>query len=43
MFTQGVGFALWGVAGQFIPLAVVIPGAAVIGVVIVITLRPAAR
>ena len=43
MFTQGVGFALWGLAGQFAPLVIVIPGAAVVGVVAVIVLRPSAR
>jgi predicted MFS family arabinose efflux permease len=42
MFTQGVGFALWGLAGQFVPLVLVIPGAAVLGTVAVITLRPRA-
>ena len=40
MFTQGVGFALWGLAGQFVPLVLVIPGAAVLGAVAVIALRP---
>ncbi len=40
MFTQGVGFALWGVAGQYAPLAVVIPLAAAAGGVAVATLRP---
>jgi hypothetical protein len=43
MFTQGAGFALWGLAGQFIPLVLVIPGAALIGAVAVIALRPSAR
>jgi hypothetical protein len=43
MFTQGVGFAIWGLAGQFAPLVLVIPGAAVVGTVAVIVLRPAAR
>jgi predicted MFS family arabinose efflux permease len=42
MFTQGVGFALWGLAGQFAPLVLVIPGAAVVGTVAVIVLRPSA-
>ncbi len=41
MFTQGAGFALWGLAGQFIPLVLVIPGAALLGAVI--ALRPSAR
>lgn len=40
MFTQGVGFALWGIAGQYVPLAVVIPMAAGAGVLAVGTLRP---
>jgi len=43
MFTQGIGFGLWGVAGQFVPLAVVIPAAAVLGVITVVALRPYAR
>jgi len=40
MFTQGAGFALWGLAGQFLPLPVVIPAAAVAGIVAVVALRP---
>src|SRR5215472_5621505 len=40
MFTQGLGFALWGLAGQYIPLTVVIPMAGVAGVLAVGTLRP---
>jgi hypothetical protein len=40
MFTQGLGFALWGIAGQYAPLPVVIPLAAVAGAVAVILLRP---
>lgn len=40
MFTQGAGFALWGVAGQYAPLPVVIPAAAVAGAAAVVTLRP---
>jgi predicted MFS family arabinose efflux permease len=40
MFTQGAGFALWGLAGQYVPLAVVIPAAAVAGTVAVVTLWP---
>ena len=40
MLAQGLGFALWGVAGQYVPLAAVIPMAAVAGVVAVGTLRP---
>src|SRR5215469_5259216 len=39
MLAQGLGFALWGIAGQYIPLPVVIPMAAVAGVVAVGTLR----
>ena len=33
MFTQGAGFALWGIAGQYIPLPVVIPMSAAAGAV----------
>src|SRR5215472_5558542 len=40
MFTQGLGFALWGIAGQYVPLAVVIPVAAGAGVLAVGTLHP---
>jgi MFS family permease len=40
MFTQGLGFALWGIAGQYAPLAVVIAVAAAGGAVAVATLRP---
>jgi predicted MFS family arabinose efflux permease len=40
MFTQGVGFALWGLAGQFLPVAVVIPLAAAAGVLVAFALRP---
>jgi hypothetical protein len=40
MFTQGLGFALWGIAGQYLPLAVVIPMAAGAGALAVGTLRP---
>lgn len=43
MFTQGVGFAFWGLAGQFAPLAAVIPAAAGVGAVVVLTLRPRRR
>lgn len=42
MFTQGVGFALWGVIGQYVPLPVTIPLAAAAGTVAVLALRPAA-
>jgi hypothetical protein len=40
MFLQGVGFALWGVAGQYAPVTVVIPAAAAAGVLVVLVLRP---
>jgi len=40
MFTQGAGFALWGIAAQYAPLIAVIPAAAVAGGVAVVTLRP---
>jgi MFS family permease len=43
MFTQGAGFALWGIAGQYVPLAVVIPMAAAGGALAVVTLRPLPR
>jgi len=40
MFTQGLGFALWGIAGQYLPVAAVIPIAAGAGALAVGTLRP---
>jgi hypothetical protein len=40
MFIQGAGFALWGIAGQYIPLTAVIPLAAAAGAIAVVTLRP---
>jgi MFS family permease len=40
MFTQGAGFALWGIAGQYLPLTVVIPLAAAAGVLAATILRP---
>jgi len=43
MFTQGTGFALWGVAGQFVPLPALIPAAAVCGALAVAVLRPRRR
>ena len=43
MFTQGAGFALWGIAGQYAPLPVVIPLAAAAGGVAVIAFRPPRR
>ena len=39
MFTQGAGFALWGVAGQYLPVTVVIPLAAAAGVLTAWMLR----
>jgi hypothetical protein len=42
MFIQGGGFALWGVAGQYAPVTVVIPAAAAAGVLVVLLLRPRA-
>ena len=43
MFTQGAGFALWGIVGQFIPPAAAIPLAAAAGAVAAATLRPPRR
>jgi hypothetical protein len=40
MFTQGAGFALWGVAGQYLPPTVVIPLAAAAGALAATILRP---
>jgi predicted MFS family arabinose efflux permease len=40
MFTQGIGFAMWGIAGQYAPLPAVIPAAAVGGALAVAALRP---
>jgi MFS family permease len=40
MFIQGAGFALWGTVGQFVPVTVVIPVAAGVGVVLAFILRP---
>lgn len=40
MFIQGAGFALWGIAGQYLPLTVVIPVAAAAGVLVATILRP---
>ena len=40
MFTQGAGFALWGLAGQYAPLPAVIAAAGVIGAVAVVAFRP---
>jgi predicted MFS family arabinose efflux permease len=42
MFTQGAGFALWGLAGQYVPLPVVIASAGVLGAVAVVAFRPRA-
>jgi predicted MFS family arabinose efflux permease len=40
MFTQGAGFALWGMAGQYLPVTAVIPLAATAGVLAATFLRP---
>jgi hypothetical protein len=40
MFTQGAGFALWGIAGQWLPVTAVIPLAATAGVLAATLLRP---
>jgi Transmembrane secretion effector len=40
MFTQGAGFALWGIAGQYLPATIVIPLAATAGVLTAAILRP---
>jgi hypothetical protein len=40
MFVQGAGFALWGIAGQYLPPDVVITGAALLGGATVLLLRP---
>jgi predicted MFS family arabinose efflux permease len=40
MFTQGLGFALWGVIGQYVPLTVTIPLAAIAGGIAVAVFRP---
>jgi len=40
MFTQGAGFALWGVAGQVLPPTAAIPLAAAAGAIAAATLRP---
>ncbi len=41
MFIQGAGFALWGLAAQYLPVTVVIPAAAAAGILVVLLLRPA--
>jgi predicted MFS family arabinose efflux permease len=43
MFTQGAGFALWGLAGQYAPLPVVITAAGVLGAAAVVLFRPSAK
>jgi hypothetical protein len=43
MFTQGAGFALWGLAGQYVSLPVVIASAGVLGAVAVVAFRPLGR
>jgi hypothetical protein len=40
MFIQGVGFAFWGLVGQYVPVTVVIPAAAAAGILVVLLLRP---
>jgi predicted MFS family arabinose efflux permease len=40
MFTQGAGFALWGVVGQVLPPTAAIPLAAAAGAIAAATLRP---
>jgi predicted MFS family arabinose efflux permease len=40
IFIQGAGFALWGIAGQYAPVTLVIPAAAAAGVLVVLLLRP---
>lgn len=40
MFVQGIGFMMWGLAGQYGPLTAVIPIAAAAGVLTVAVLRP---
>jgi len=40
MFTQGAGFALWGIAGQYLPVTVVVPLAATAGALAATILRP---
>ena len=40
MFTQGAGFALWGLAGQYAPLPAVIAAAGVAGAITVAAFRP---
>jgi predicted MFS family arabinose efflux permease len=40
MFTQGAGFAAWGIAAQALPVTVVIPAAAVIGAIAAVLTRP---
>jgi hypothetical protein len=43
MFTQGMGFALWGVVGQYVPLPATIPLAALAGCACVAFLRPVSQ
>jgi predicted MFS family arabinose efflux permease len=40
MFTQGAGFAFWGITAQYVPLAAVISAAAIAGAAAVVALRP---
>jgi hypothetical protein len=41
MFTQGAGFALWGIVGQYLPSTVAIALAAAAGALAAAILRPA--
>src|SRR5262252_5803479 len=43
MFTQGAGFALWGLAGQYLPVTATIPLAATAGALAATILRPRPR
>ena len=43
MFTQGAGFALWGIVGQCLPPTAAISLAAALGALAAITLRPRQR
>ena len=40
MFTQGAGFALWGIIGQYLPATVAIVLAAAAGALAAVILRP---
>jgi hypothetical protein len=43
MFTQGAGFALWGIVGQYLPSTVAIALAAAAGALAAALLRPQPR